>query len=35
MISHDATEAVLTTISEQKIDLMIIDYETMRSNKKL
>ena len=34
-ISHDATEAVLTTISEQKIDLMIIDYETMRSNKKL
>ena len=34
-ISHDATEAVLTTISEQKIDLMIVDYETMRSNKKL
>ncbi|MGH9997580.1 MAG: hypothetical protein ACRD7F_06175, partial [Nitrososphaeraceae archaeon] len=34
-ISHDATEAVLTTLSEQKIDLMIIDYETMRSNKKL
>jgi len=34
-ISHDATEAVLTTISEQKINLMIIDYETMRSNKKL
>src|SRR5829696_2391602 len=34
-ISHDATEAVLTTISEQKIGLMITDYETMRSNKKL
>ena len=34
-ISHDATEAALTTIAEQKIDLMIIDYETMRSNKKL
>ena len=34
-ISHDATEAVLTTISEQKINLMIIDYETMKSNKKL
>jgi basic amino acid/polyamine antiporter, APA family len=34
-ISHDATEAVLTTIAEQKIDLLIIDYETMRSNKKL
>jgi hypothetical protein len=34
-ISHDATEAVLTTIAEQKISLMVIDYETMRSNKKL
>ena len=34
-ISHDATEAVLTTIAEQKINLMIIDYETMKSNKKL
>jgi amino acid transporter len=34
-VSHDATEAALTTIAEQKIDLMIIDYETMRSNKKL
>ena len=34
-ISHDATEALLTTISEQKIDLMVIDYEIMRSNKKL
>jgi hypothetical protein len=34
-ISHDATEAALTTIAEQKIDLMIVDYETMRSNKKL
>jgi len=34
-ISHDATEAVLTTIAEQKINLMITDYETMRSNKKL
>src|SRR5215207_5971114 len=34
-ISHDATEAVLTTIAEQKIGLMITDYETMRSNKKL
>ncbi len=34
-ISHDATEAVLTTIAEQKISLMITDYETMRSNKKL
>ena len=34
-ISHDATEAVLTTIAEQKINLMIVDYETMRSNKKL
>ena len=34
-ISHDATEAVLTTIAEQKISLMVIDYETVRSNKKL
>ena len=34
-VSHDATEAVLTTIAEQKIDLIIIDYETMKSNKKL
>jgi amino acid transporter len=34
-ISHDATEAVLSTIAEQKINLLIIDYETIRTNKKL
>ena len=34
-ISHDATEAVLSTIAEQKINLLIIDYETMKNNKKL
>jgi len=34
-ISHDATEAVLSTIAEQKIDLLIADYETLRNNKKL
>jgi len=34
-ISHDATEAVLSTIAEQKINLLIADYETLRNNKKL
>jgi basic amino acid/polyamine antiporter, APA family len=34
-ISHDTTEAILSTIEEQKIDLLIIDYETLRSNKAL
>ncbi len=34
-ISHDSTEAVLSTIAEQKITLLIIDYETIRTNKKL
>jgi Universal stress protein family. len=34
-ISHDTTEAVLSTIAEQKIDLLIIDYETLRPNKAL
>ncbi|HZA07057.1 MAG TPA: amino acid permease, partial [Nitrososphaeraceae archaeon] len=34
-ISHDATEAVLSTIEEQKIDLLITDYETIKNNKKL
>ena len=34
-ISHDATEAVLSTIAEQKIDFLIIDYETIKNNKKL
>jgi nucleotide-binding universal stress UspA family protein len=34
-ISHDAAEAVLATIEEQNIDLLIIDFETLRNSKKL
>jgi basic amino acid/polyamine antiporter, APA family len=34
-ISHDATEAVLATIEEQNIDLLITDFETLRNSKKL
>jgi amino acid transporter len=34
-IAHDSTEAVLSTIAEQKINLLIIDYEVIRTNKKL
>ena len=34
-ISHDNTEAVLATVAEQKIDLMITDFETFRNNRKL
>jgi hypothetical protein len=34
-VSHDATEAVLATIEEQRIDLLVTDFETLRTNKKL
>ena len=34
-VSHDTTEAVLSTIAEQKINLLIGDYEYIRSNNKL
>lgn len=34
-ISHDPTEAILATIEEQHIDLLIADFETLRTNKKL
>jgi APA family basic amino acid/polyamine antiporter len=34
-ISHDSTEAVLSTIAEQKINLLVVDYGTIRENKKL
>jgi Ca2+/Na+ antiporter len=34
-ISHDPTEAILATIEEQKINLLIADLETVRRNKKL
>ncbi|MGI0036985.1 MAG: universal stress protein, partial [Nitrososphaera sp.] len=34
-VSHDATEAVLATIEEQKIDLLVTDFETLRNDRKL
>jgi amino acid transporter len=34
-ISHDTTEAMLATIEEQKINLLVADLETIRRNKKL
>ena len=34
-ISHDPTEAILATIEEQKIKLLILDYEMLRGSKKL
>jgi amino acid transporter len=34
-ISHDASEAILATVEEQKIDLVITDFEAFRSSKKL
>ena len=34
-ISHDASEAILATVEEQKIDLLITDFETFRNSKKI
>jgi APA family basic amino acid/polyamine antiporter len=34
-ISHETSEAILATIEEQKIDLVIIDFEAYRNNKVL
>ncbi len=34
-ISHDTTEAILATIEEQRINLVITDFETLRNSKKL
>lgn len=34
-VSHDATEAVLATIEEQKIDLLVTDFEALRHDRKL
>ena len=34
-VSHDATEAILATIEEQRIDLLITDFETLRHDRKL
>ena len=34
-VSHDTTEAILSTVAEQKINLLIGEYEYIRSNNKL
>ncbi|HEV8404553.1 MAG TPA: amino acid permease [Nitrososphaera sp.] len=34
-VSHDSTEAILATIEEQKIDLLVSDFETLRRDRKL
>ena len=34
-VSHDTTEAILASIEEQKIDLLITDFETLRHDRKL
>ena len=34
-VSHDATEAILATIEEQKIDLLVTDFESLRHDRKL
>jgi amino acid transporter len=34
-LSHDATEAILATVEEQGINLLIIDFRSLRSNRKL
>jgi amino acid transporter len=34
-ISHDANEAILATVEEQKIDLLITDFEAFRNSKKI
>jgi hypothetical protein len=34
-VSHDTAEAILSTLAEQKINLLVSDYEYIRSNNKL
>ena len=34
-VSHDGPEAILATIEEQKIDLLVTDFETLRHDRKL
>jgi basic amino acid/polyamine antiporter, APA family len=34
-VSHDATEAILATIEEQRIDLLVTEFETLRHDLKL
>jgi amino acid transporter len=34
-VSHEATEAILATIEEQKINLLVTDFQTLRNDRKL
>jgi APA family basic amino acid/polyamine antiporter len=34
-VSHDSTEAILATMEEQSIDLLVTDFETLRHDRKL
>jgi nucleotide-binding universal stress UspA family protein len=34
-VSHDATEAILASVEEQRIDLLVTDFETLRHDRKL
>jgi basic amino acid/polyamine antiporter, APA family len=34
-VSHDSTEAILATIEEQRIDLLVTDFEALRHDRKL
>ncbi|HSB56301.1 MAG TPA: amino acid permease [Nitrosopumilaceae archaeon] len=34
-LSHDVTEAILATVEEQGINLLIMDFQSLRSNRKL
>ena len=34
-LSHDTTEAILATVEEQGINLLIMDFHSLRSNRKL
>ena len=34
-LSHDTTEAILATVEEQGINLLIMDFDSLRSNRKL
>ena len=34
-LSHDTTEAILATVEEQGINLLIMDFQSLRSNRKL
>ena len=34
-VSHNTTEAILATIEEQRVDLLVTDFETLRQDRKL